>query len=258
MKPDRSWKALIKPGEATDFFITEKPLAPFIVTADYNLVNALILAELARLVYCNSVMQRRESLRRAGMVEVRFFNTNGTQAMLCYSESLGVAFLAFRGSSEIKDWIQNLKASLTDWPYGGKVHKGFKSAFDMVEDELWKAITVELAHPNCPLYICGHSLGGDLTELASSVWRPMAAYPFAPAPAGNQAFADSLAGIPIYRHTHGRDIVPTLLSTMKHVGELHSLDEIEFGWGWNSIVGPSPGLRCHIPLLYSCALERLL
>jgi triacylglycerol lipase len=254
MKPSRTWQALIKPGLANDHFQTERPLPPFVLTEEYSPINALYMAELSRLVYADSVEQRRVGLKRVGMRELAFYDHNGTQAMLVYSKVWDVAFLVFRGSSEVKDWITNLTLESIAWPGGGTIHKGFKNALERV----WNQANDALERLGCEVYAVGHSLGGTLAVQAALLFPMKATFTYGCPPIGNKFFARLFDGMPVYRHVHGPDKVPQMLRLMEHIGELHTLKEITFPWHWRNFWEPPRELRAHTPVNISVALERLL
>lgn len=252
MIPDSSYKALLHPGDSSDFFEFEKPPV-FTATSAYTIDNALICSELARAVYVEHEARLVEYLGRIGLTLIARFDRGGTQAMLCWSQEWDVAFLVFRGSTEFQDWKDNLTAYTVSWRQGGSVHAGFARALDRV----WPAVKAEIDKLQCPVFYGGHSLGNALALLAASLRAPMAVYGYGGPAVGDLAFISSLSKIPIFRHTHGADVVPNLLPTLKHVGLWKPLPEINLGWRWSWFKEPPRHLRCHIMNLYSCALEGL-
>lgn len=266
MKPDRSWQALLNPGASSDHFLTEKPLRPFVVTDEYRAENALICSELSRLVYKDDEVERRQILKRAGLVEKKFYQKAGTQAMLAIDSDNRFAVLAFRGSSELLDWLTNLRALPVKWSKGGRIHKGFKVGLEQIQD----AVERDVKALNCPLYITGHSLGGSLALGASSLFLPFACYTLGAPQTGDSGFVNTLKATPVHRIVNGWDAVPHSLPILRHKGLLRWLRDTNEKsprlWGWNpkdakafSFEIPPPKiLRDHTPQLYSCALERLL
>ncbi len=97
---------------------------------------------------------------------VKTFDTNGTQAILVSFDKFVV--LAFRGteSTSLKDIKSDIKAKTTPCETGGRIHSGFKEAFDQVRFDVEK-ILKEDRFKDIPLFITGHSLGGALATIAA-------------------------------------------------------------------------------------------
>jgi hypothetical protein len=73
--------------------------------------------------------------------------------------------LAFRGTSQLRDWITNLNLFPTKCPWGW-THRGFASATECV----WPPVQELLAspgHAESPLFMTGHSLGGAMATVAA-------------------------------------------------------------------------------------------
>lgn len=84
---------------------------------------------------------------------------SGVQAYIFQSGNIVV--VAFRGSDEKQDWINDAKATFIHTSYG-RMHKGFKKLWDKVSRELQDNI------PSGTLvYFTGHSLGGALALISS-------------------------------------------------------------------------------------------
>ena len=230
---DNRWKALLKPGEATNFFDVNNPQEFQAATSEYSKINAWWLAELSRLIYKEESDEagnkakgssRNHILKKVNLREVRFFNNDGTQCTLIESQDTANSFaiLVFRGTSKLKDWLSDLCIIPVKWPKGGLVHKGFKDALERV----WNAVDKYLSSINSPIFYTGHSLGAALATLAASKRPPHAVYTFGSPPVGNKRFVRTLADIKIYRVVNSRDIVTTTPPSIWpfdfcHVGELH-------------------------------------
>ncbi len=141
------------------------------------------------------------------------FNTNGTQAILVSFKDYIV--LAFRGTeaTSIKDIKADTKAYKTACEEtAGKIHSGFKEAYDQVRFDVEKKIN-ESQFQNKPLFITGHSLGGALATIAAKMLTHKggiaACYTFGSPRVGDE---DWIANIktPIYRVVNAADCVTML------------------------------------------------
>lgn len=75
--------------------------------------------------------------------------------------------MAFRGTNELADWIDNINAFAVDNLFG-KFHRGFWNSVEDIWEPLYSKY-VELNKQNKrPLFITGHSLGGAMATIAAS------------------------------------------------------------------------------------------
>lgn len=153
-----------------------------------------------------------ENLRILNMKLASTFDEGGTQAILVSNEKFAV--LAFRGTE--KDSIQDIKADLKaktiQAETGGKIHQGFKEAFEKVALAAQMEIDKD-AHKNKPLFITGHSLGGALATVAAKSLSHKggiaACYTFGSPRVGDDEW---IAGMkpPVYRVVNAADCVTTI------------------------------------------------
>ena len=216
MAADYSWHTVFSPGEAEDFFevVVPGPFDPF--ARRFEPVNAWWLSELSRLIYRRDFTEgvadtvpRRSYLSRVGLVERRFFNRPGVQAVLVDHTADDAAYrvLVFRGTAgRLANWRFNLNLLPRPWPKGGAVHRGFYHLFMTI----WEDIAPVLDAIQGPLFYTGHSLGGALATLAASYRPPSAAYTFGAPRVGDAAFADSVTDVALYQVLNRNDIVPHL------------------------------------------------
>ena len=259
-----TWDDLLRPGSATDFF-ARKEFPPFDPhAASYSRANALWLAELSRLVYRHDIEEenfpprpgRIHFMRQAGLEQRAFFiseETNTTAMLVESTTPPTFAVLVFRGTQQsYKDVMIDLNCGILPFRDGEiGVHKGFRAALDSA----WDMIDPYLSGLTCPLFYTGHSLGAALAVLAASRRAPQAVYSFASPRIGNEAFAASLADVPVYRVVDDQDAVTSLppkLLGFRHVGALQLLrapeDDRSF---WQDIVaGPPKPLADHAPVNY--------
>jgi triacylglycerol lipase len=217
-------------------------LCPPIARAAYSDRMAWILASMAHLAYDryeDNRMARKlfiAKLQGGGFDLVRTFYSKetDTQAFLAKSND-GYAVLAFRGTEiskreDVKIDIDAMKVSVLD----GRVHAGFKMAYDSVADEIEKSV---LKLGDMPLYITGHSLGAALATVCTQRLehhlkiREMiaACYTFGSPRVGDQHY-DIEFKAPIYRVVNTTDIVtviPLLAMGYVHIGDIRYLGRLD-------------------------------
>jgi triacylglycerol lipase len=236
VEPTTSWKALVDPGAADDFFELE-PLPAFDAgaRAAYSRANALWLIETSRLMYREDAASRRRFFaERAGLEEIRFFDRDATQGALILGR--GFAVLAFRGTLGAGDWLSDLDCPPVAWEGEGRVHRGFKRQLDVV----WAEVRAALDELDVPVFYTGHSLGAALATLAAARRireggrRPAALYSFGSPRVGTAEFARAFPERFLHcRVVNDRDIVarvpPRRLSAKvfglayRHAGVLHRM-----------------------------------
>lgn len=140
---------------------------------------------------------RQQSLRAYDAATVDSVVT-GAQALVNVTEA-GIV-VAFRGSSQIKDWLVNAQFDLEPlcWLNSNavaEVHHGFLKQFESVDVDVVRQVRGLVAlHPGAKLYITGHSLGGALAMLAALEFKrqhldPDGVFTFGAPRVGNKAFA---------------------------------------------------------------------
>jgi hypothetical protein len=220
MEYDRSWEALVRPGEGGAFFHSpcreRKGLPPFRRDATaYRPANAWWLSEMCRLIYRRGREElgeaapdrsRGDILAAVGMRELHFFHKPSAQCGLFSTlpdAKDGFAALVFRGTNGLETWLSNLTTLQVRWPAGGLVHSGFKKEFYRI----WPEVAEALDSLSLPVFYAGHSLGGALSVMAASLRPPRAVYTFGAPRVGDAGFAATLSGVPIFRVASDRDIV---------------------------------------------------
>ena len=212
--PVITFKNLSPPFKDYDYFQNHQQYPFQFNVTSFNLINAWWLAEVSTLVYSEPEFVGSH-LNNIGLPEVRFFDKQGTQ---CYAANNDrFAIVAFRGSEiwkkeekfDLNRVIADLKTDvdirLTDWPLGGKVHRGFKEALEKVWPELLPHIT-QLDSRGCKIWITGHSLGATLATLCSSRYgHVQGVYTFGSPRVGDDEFKEKLDAI-IYRIVNNDDI----------------------------------------------------
>ncbi len=208
-----------------------------------------LAARLAR--YSELAYARPEALRAAlPEAEVTFLDRDHTQAYVIETatetaaETAAETVVAFRGTQvfadpSLADMLSNLWFRRRPWG-PGRVHRGYREALLDIVQELKRP----LYSGRRPLYFTGHSMGGALATLASTLAPgPSATYSFGAPRVGDGAFARSLANL--VRIVHGTDIAPRypLPLGYRHGGEVWHLS----GAGVLT-PGLPPGWQLRLPL----------
>ena len=232
--PKITFKNLSPPYKEYQYFQgSQKYVYQFNATS-FNLINAWWLAEASTLVYADEDFVRSRFVE-AGLPEVKFFEDQSTQCYVANNDKF--AIVAFRGSEiwkkresfDLNRVIADLKTDidirLTDWPQGGKVHRGFKKGLDEVWLDLLPHIS-KLQGEGCRIWVTGHSLGAALATLFASRYGKVAGvYTFGSPRVGNADFKAHI-NVKIYRIVNNEDIVPWVPppGLYVHVGELKFID----------------------------------
>jgi triacylglycerol lipase len=208
-----SWKALVDPGAADDFFQIEGlPAFDARAASAYSPGNALWLSESSRLVYREEEESRKRFFEeRAGLVETGFFDPDAAQGALLRGR--GFAILAFRGTLGADDWLSDLDCPPVPWEGEGEVHRGFKRQLDPV----WPEVRAALDALDVPAFYTGHSLGAALATLAAARRLreggapPAALYTFGSPRVGTAELARVFPAAFLHcRVVNDRDVVATL------------------------------------------------
>lgn len=115
--------------------------------------------------------------------------------------------VAFRGSDDIQSWLHDFDADTVDVPGAGRVHHGFQRAWQVIADDVVKAIGDQ------PVTLVGHSLGAALAVVATvaltlSAKPPVAVYGFEPPRVSPDIGVRTLlAKVPLHLYRNGLDIV---------------------------------------------------
>jgi len=164
--------------------------------------------------------------------------------------------VAFRGSTNLRDWVQDLKfnkdqpraeliSTCGDDP-GVEVHKGFLQDVDSVSENLLHLLADEvqsllpLKKTDVPIFVTGHSKGGGeailfALELQRQGFNVRAVYTFGQPRVGNKPFVElynSTLQEETYRVVNENDIIPRLPGVL--MGYRHCGNEIflPVGGGW--------------------------
>lgn len=149
-----------------------KTIEPYKTVLSEN--NAYWMARIAKAVYMKesgSDMPDKEKIKQdlqmedSGFIEVYPESNNSAQAALV--EHKDYYCLAFRGTDEFSDWLDNINAFQERALFGG-FHRGFWNSLNDVWAPLYKKY-LELRDENKrPLFLTGHSLGGAMATVGAS------------------------------------------------------------------------------------------
>lgn len=131
----------------------------------------------------------------------------------------GHAFLIFRGTKFLADWLTNLNVGTSRSSSGHAVHDGFKQAYKSMTHQLTPFFASFGQHGVHTVHCIGHSLGGAVAtlcadDLVGKTGRKPYLYTFGAPRVGLQPFADYLSSklLPsrLFRVYHSSDIVPCI------------------------------------------------
>ncbi|DAZ96427.1 TPA: hypothetical protein N0F65_006473 [Lagenidium giganteum] len=208
----------------------------------YNESRAIYLAYVTSVSYCHEENIINWSCSPCALVQplidIRVVeDTKGNfQGIVGYNKDSNAVIIAFRGSMDITNWIDNMTFLKTK-PYSDfpdvAVHQGFYWAYKSVSDQVVPAAKALLQkYPNAELWTTGHSLGAAVAALCAFELHVIekidvdTLYTFGEPRVGNSEFSTQLIqAVPhLFRVTHFRDIVPHL--PPKWLGFYHSTREI--------------------------------
>ncbi len=216
------------------------PKKSTVYTTKYNKGNALLMAHASRAVYKKEketiLNYLQNPINDAGLElsDVHIYEDN--QSFSALIECKECLIWAFRGTDDLKDWLDNLDMRDTEGALG-EVHKGFKRALDRVwDDMLATAKEIQRNNGRRPAFITGHSLGGAMASLAAARFASMdraftSCYTFgSPRAFSPEAAAkfNALAKERVFRFQNNNDPVtriPLRLMGFSHVGTFRYIDD---------------------------------
>lgn len=129
----------------------------------------------------------------------------------------GNAFILFRGTQYLADWLTNLNLTLSSSASGQPVHDGFNKAFHSMLPQI--SVFVRSLPAGTHIHCLGHSLGGALATIAAEWIRKNTIhlpklYSFGSPRVGLIGFSSQCTRLlndeNIYRAYHRTDIVPCI------------------------------------------------
>ena len=135
--------------------------------------KAMLMAKIAKDIYLdnkNGAPDENGILKSLKTHDIEFMSVTGANknsAQGALIEHKKFICLAFRGTDEWQDWLDNLSALSTEEPYGD-LHSGFNRSCEDIWNPLFgKYQQAHKKNPR-PLYITGHSLGGGMATIAAA------------------------------------------------------------------------------------------
>lgn len=169
-----------------------------------------------------------------------------TTAVIVHQPSRGKISVAYDGTEELRDKIDNIRFSEHDHPLGGKVHKGHFMAIATQDNEgrklsdRVKASVEQFAAEGgmtAELTMTGHSRGGALSLATTADWmaggmpkgtKLTDVQTFGALPYGNEAFTERFMeestrqGARVTRVIAGNDEVPTYMASKKLFTDMYT------------------------------------
>jgi len=210
----------------------------------FSLVNAYdpVLTkhctELAQSTYCVSSPEQWDCITCDSSIKLDYVvEDNGVRALQGYDSNTETLFVAFRGSVNIQNWIDNIQVSKIT-PYNNmsiSVEKGFYKAYASVKADLFDKLSLlAKKYETTRLLITGHSFGAAMATLLT--YDIIILFPtytvthfitFGSPRVGNsdfvQSFNEHYSNV-YYRITHYYDMVPHVPE--EFMGYLHVSNEI--------------------------------
>lgn len=201
----------------------------------YDLTLTKDMLHLAQASYCDVDTNWDCAVCDNDVILEKVIENNGAKALVGFHEKYNALFVAFRGSENIENWIDDIQIKLI-YPYEWKCvgvetgfYKVFAYLFDDISDNLWE---LSNKYNTTDIMTTGHSLGSIATILAFEIFYYMphlnviSLTTFGSPRIGNPDFSEmfSLTNIPSTRVTHYYDIVPHL--PQKILGYKHISQEV--------------------------------
>ncbi|MBK8492903.1 MAG: lipase family protein [Saprospirales bacterium] len=183
---------------------------------DHTLPNAMTLADFSHLAYFGPAYVEKQ-LKLWGYEIFQWVENEETDTQAFITGKGSHLIVCFRGTSSGADALVDARFFKTNAFGGrGRVHKGFQGALDSVWNQLKDA--VDSLGPTKKLFICGHSLGAALAELAAhrfalGEYQVAGVYVYGSPRVGNRDFMDAyneLLEEKTFLHINNKDIVATI------------------------------------------------
>ncbi len=249
---------------------------PVDINNEYQREVARYCADLvARIEYLD--IQDPKGLKREDLV----YSLDKTPVFGCIWSSGSTMWIGYRGTMDIKEWVQNFQFDqeifteeedvtsqtklkfLRNVSTQPNVHSGFLKIYEQFRDSV--LATVKRINPR-KIIVCGHSLGGAVAtinalDLKNSGYD-VSAYTFASPKIGDKSFCDIVESskLKLFRIFNTLDIIPTLPTSVspniKNTKQPFFYNDcgepVFFSTNWKSLVNN------HTMGIYIDALEKIL
>lgn len=209
----------------------------FSLSSAYDEVLSKYFINLSQSTYCISSVKEWNCITCESTIKPEYIvENNGARAIQGFDSKTNSIFTAFRGSSNIQNWIDNIQIARIS-PYNDssiEVEKGFYKAYNYLKPDLINNMgTLSKKYETNKISITGHSLGAaEATLFAYDIlndftnYKILYFYNFGSPRVGNPAFVKSFSSfsVPSFRVTHYFDIVPHVPE--EFLGYLHISNEI--------------------------------
>jgi hypothetical protein len=151
----------------------EKTVSPYKTLLDAG--NAYWMARLSKVVYLKKSEDNQAPDEKAILADLKaqddkfisVFGTDKNSAQAALIEHEDYICLAFRGTDEVADWLDNINAFATRELFG-EFHRGFWKSVEDVWQPLMERLEVCQVKKKRPLFFTGHSLGGAMATIAAA------------------------------------------------------------------------------------------
>ncbi len=145
-------------------------------TTTLNKENAYWMAKISQAVYIRRTKKdptphedkilKKLSQLDPGFKSVKGFSQNSAQA--AFIEHKDYFCMAFRGTDEIVDWLDNINVFSEEVLFG-EFHRGFWRSTQDVWEGLFAEYQKAMRKKKRPIFLTGHSLGGAMATVGASI-----------------------------------------------------------------------------------------
>jgi hypothetical protein len=188
-----------------------------------------VLSRLAYYKYENDGVSRlRAALHASGFGVPKPFLSQRGDAQGFGTTAGGVAYVAFRGTQpdSVSDMLADARFGLRPWPGGGRVHHGFRDAFEALHAAINDWLE-DPGHRDLQLVVTGHSLGAAMATIMAGSYPAASLVTFGSPRVGDAAFVARFAGRDVRRYVDCTDMVarvPPELLGYAHLAGLRYID----------------------------------